>query len=63
MKQLSKRSKAILDRALVHRDRCLRVMILLGENAADSFHLKFKGDPGSSNATREFERLISTAEN
>ncbi len=63
MKELSERSKAIVERAKVHQVRCQTIGFLLGYDASMAFHKRFKGDPGSDQAKREFERLISTAEN
>ena len=63
MKELSIKSKEIVERFKIHRSRCLHLALILGEDSATAFHVKFKGDPGSSNATREFERLISAAGN
>ena len=63
MKTLSSKSKEILDRALFHRDRCLSLALHLGEDTADTFHARFKGDPSCELAKKEFERLISAASN
>ena len=63
MKTLTPKSQAILDLAILHRDRCLQICLYLGEEAADDFHLKFKGEPAGERARQEFERLISVAGN
>jgi len=63
MKKLSPKSKAILDRALIHRDRCLQIAFLLGEDSGNAFHVRFKGNPGGNAAARKYERLIKTAGN
>lgn len=63
MKKLSGKSKTILDRFIIHRDRCLHLAFLLGEDSANTFHARFKSDPGGECAKQEYERLISTAEN
>ena len=63
MKTLSSKSKVILDRAILHRDRCLSLALHFGEDSANAFHLKYKGDPGNDQARQEFERLILAAGN
>ena len=61
MKQtLSPKSKAIIERFYIHRDRCLSIALELGEDAADLYHLKYKADPGSQDAKQEYERLIES---
>lgn len=63
VKELSPKSQAIIDRGFVHRDRCRQLEAHLGEGAAKAFHLKYKADPGSEQARKEFEKLIGRLEN
>jgi len=63
MKALSPKSKGILDRALIHKDRCLQIAFSLGEDAGTRFHEKFKSNPGSQDAEKEFKRLIQAGSN
>ena len=61
--ELSPKSKAIIERFKVHRFRCLDLAFFLGEDAADSFHARFKSDPGGDRAREEYERLVFARSN
>ena len=59
MKQkLSPKSRAIVERFYLHRDRCRVIESQLGEPAAKAFHIRHKSNPGSMEAEEEFQRLI-----
>ena len=56
---LSLKTQGIIKRFEIHRDRCEWLEFCLGEGVANAFHKKFKTDPASEDAEREYERLMS----
>ena len=63
MEKLTEKSKKIVERFKIHRDRCLSLAFLLGEDSANAFHLRFKGNPCCGEAKQEYEKLIKAAGN
>ena len=61
--KLSKESADVVKRFYTHRDRCIALGANLGEAAAEKFHKKFRGDPGSEEAGEEFKRLLDSVNN
>lgn len=58
MEQLSQESKDRIKRFYVHLDRCRNIEKTLGTIAAHGFHCRWRGDPASDVAKREYERLV-----
>lgn len=58
MKNLSEKSKKIISRFKIHSGRCLELQQRLGKVTARAFHVKWKGDPDSPVAAKEFALLM-----
>lgn len=58
MENLTEESKAVVKRFEVHRDRCILIRETLGAMAAYNFHVRWKADPGSPIADKEFETMM-----
>jgi len=58
-RSLNSRQMKILGRQRIHHSRCIAIESIHGVKEAKSFHLKHKGDPGSDEAKKEFELLMT----
>jgi hypothetical protein len=59
MKKLSKKSKEIITRYEVHKERCLKILEHFGEKVADQYHEEFKSKPGSKEAEICFNQFMN----
>lgn len=58
-KKLSPRSQEVVDRFVIHRDRCLKIKEHFGTKVAEEYHKEYKSRPGDPEAEVCFNQFMT----